>query len=275
MNAGPAYESHFGLTDRRLPIIFKPYSVAVGSDSDLVHWHEGIEMFFVTGGSGSILCDSQLLPVAAGDIVVINSNQIHRAMAGREDLVYEYLIIEPELFALVDLEPEGLHFKNVVGSDSHLWTCLHRLVEGRGRENAYGWISQEGLVLQLIGCLMEDFLLPETSGTDQEQNRIKPIKRTLAYIQSHYKEPLDVDMLCEYTGFSKYYFCRLFKQLTGQTVVNYINALRCHEAQRLLLGGSAKIEEAAYGCGYTNLSHFYRMYRRHIGHLPSEDKIKS
>ena len=115
-------------------------------------------------------------------------------------------------------------------------------------------------------------LRPEASADIQEQNRIKPIRKTLSYIRSHYKEPLDVDMLCAYTGFSKYYFCRLCKQLTGQTVIHYINALRCNEAQKLLLSGNIKIEEAAYACGYTNISHFYRMYRRHMGHLPSEDK---
>lgn len=272
MVSGPSYESHIGLTDKWLPIIFKPYIVAVGSEKDIVHWHEGIEIFFITGGQGYVLCDSLRIPACEGNIIVINSNQIHRAMAETHDLSYEYLIIEPALFELLGLEPEQLRFQSGIQKDDRLWKCLRQLVDSRDRGSAYYWIVQEGLIIQIIGWLMENYLLPEEAVDVSEQKRIKPIRKTLSYIRSHYKEPLDVDMLCAYTGFSKYYFCRLFKQLTGQTVVHYINALRCNEAQKLLVNGNVKIEDAAYACGYTNISHFYRMYRRHIGHLPSEDK---
>lgn len=272
MTERPSYESHIGLTDKRLPIIFKPYTVAAGSDHEIVHWHEGIELFFITGGNGQILCDSQLLPVSAGDIILINANQLHRAMAGDVDLNYEYLIIEPQLFERFDLEPEQLRFAARIRQSDSLWDCINKLVACRKSASGYGWITQEGLLIQLIGYLLEHFLIPFTPSDIQEQNRIRPIKKALSYIHGHYKDPLGVEMLCAYTGFSKYYFCRLFKQLTGQTVIHYINALRCHEAQKLLLAGNTNIEEAAYACGYTNLSHFYRMYRQHIGHLPSEDK---
>ena len=157
MAEGPSYESHIGLTDQWLPIIFKPYTVAVGSDRDIVHWHEGIEIFFITGGRGYVLCDSLRIPAGKGNIIVINSNQIHRAMAGSEDLKYEYLIIEPALFEMLGLVPEQLRFQSGIDNDDVLWACLRQLVDCRVRNTSYSWIVREGLIIQLIGRLMECF----------------------------------------------------------------------------------------------------------------------
>ena len=71
---------------------------------------------------------------------------------------------------------------------------------------------------------------------------------------------------------SKYYFCRAFKQATGQTVTQYINWVRCSHARRLLASGECNVGEAAERCGFHNLSYFTRVYRRQYGRVPSKEK---
>ena len=78
-----------------------------------------------------------------------------------------------------------------------------------------------------------------------------------------------MDSVCRETGFSKSYICHTFKEVTGQTVLDYVNFLRCNHARSLLASGKYNVGESALQSGFSNLSYFSRTYRRIMGELPS------
>jgi len=98
------------------------------------------------------------------------------------------------------------------------------------------------------------------------------IAKALEYINIHYVEPITVEEISKHAGFSKYYFCRSFKKATGMTLISYINSLRCTNDKRLIHSGQHNIGESAVMSGFNNLSYFSRIYKKHIGHTPSEEK---
>ena len=267
-----AYESHIGLADEQLSIIFKSDAVSPDSRNNRIHWHEGVELLFITSGSGYMLCDSQKIALKCCNIAIISSNCLHKAASDTEQMTYEYLILEPPLFELLGLTPQSLVFESVVPAPDELWDILDRLTALKNSPQPFGWMVQKGLLLQLIGHMMMHCLKNISGGSLQRHRKNEPVRKALDYIRRHYTENISLDILCEHTGFSKYYFCRLFKEMTGQTVNSYINSFRCHEVQKLLKYASVTVEEAALRCGFSNISHFYRMYKQHIGHIPSVDK---
>lgn len=267
-----AYESHIGLADEQLSIIFKSYSVSPDNRNNHIHWHEGVELLFITSGSGYVLCDAQKIPLKCGDIAIISSECLHKAASDTEIMTYEYLILEPPLFELLDLTPQNLAFEPTVTVPDNMWSILNALSALKNSPRSFGWIVQKGLLLQLIGYMMMHCLRDISDTILQRHKKNEPVRKALDYIRRHYTESISLNTLCDYTGFSKYYFCRLFKEMTGQTVSSYINSFRCHEVQKLLSYTSVTVEEAAMHCGFSNISHFYRMYKQHIGHIPSMDK---
>ncbi|ELP5185316.1 helix-turn-helix transcriptional regulator, partial [Clostridium perfringens] len=72
---------------------------------------------------------------------------------------------------------------------------------------------------------------------------------------------------------SKYYTCRTFKEVTGKTILDYINHIRCINARNLILYNGYTISESAYKSGFNNLSYFSKTYKKYMGLLPSEEKI--
>ena len=88
------------------------------------------------------------------------------------------------------------------------------------------------------------------------------------YIRSNFTKKLSLDNIAIYVGISKYHLCREFKTLTGNTIIEFINTLRCTEAKRLIEKGM-RVSEAAYTCGFDNLSYFSRTFQHIIGHEPS------
>ena len=105
---------------------------------------------------------------------------------------------------------------------------------------------------------------------ERKDKRLDMGKAAISYIQLHLSEELSVEQISAAAGFSKYYFCRGFKEITGRTVVDHINSTRCCYARRLLLSGKCNVSESAELSGFSNLSYFAKTYKKYMGELPSK-----
>ena len=63
---------------------------------------------------------------------------------------------------------------------------------------------------------------------------------------------------------------RLFKQIFGNSIFNYYQEFRMIEAARLLKEEKISVSDAGYKMGFTNLSHFSRVFKEHIGMKPKQ-----
>ena len=90
------------------------------------------------------------------------------------------------------------------------------------------------------------------------------------YIMDHYKEPIDVDSICNEIGFSKYYFCKIFKKQQGQTIHQYLNDYRIKNAKELLAYSKLSVNTIATQVGYKNNLTFIRAFERTVNMTPSE-----
>lgn len=64
-----------------------------------------------------------------------------------------------------------------------------------------------------------------------------------------------------------------FRMLTGQTVCQYIRDCRMEKARKLLRSGEYNVTEACLEVGYSNLSHFARIYKNYFGYNPKQEQI--
>ncbi|KAA6307890.1 Regulatory protein PchR, partial [termite gut metagenome] len=63
---------------------------------------------------------------------------------------------------------------------------------------------------------------------------------------------------------------RLFKQIFGNSIFSYYQAFRMKEAARLLKEEKLSVSDVGYKLGFTNLSHFSRVFKEHIGMKPKQ-----
>ena len=62
---------------------------------------------------------------------------------------------------------------------------------------------------------------------------------------------------------------RRFKKATGNTLIEYINALRMHQAAHLLRHSEAGIAEIAHQCGFKDANYFSKQFKTRFGNSPS------
>jgi two-component system response regulator YesN len=66
------------------------------------------------------------------------------------------------------------------------------------------------------------------------------------------------------------YMARAFKEAYGCTVTEYINRIRCENAERLLQSTTVPVHNIALNVGYADANYFMRMYKRFYGCNPKE-----
>jgi AraC-like DNA-binding protein len=69
---------------------------------------------------------------------------------------------------------------------------------------------------------------------------------------------------------STFYFCKLFKKVTGINFTDYVSRVRIEKAKNLLLNPNLRVSEIAYDVGFQSLTHFNRVFKRILGQSPTE-----
>ena len=83
-------------------------------------------------------------------------------------------------------------------------------------------------------------------------------------------ERWDVDRAASATSLSRRRFTELFRQVAGEPFSPALQRLRLKRVCELLASGEQSIAGAAFSCGFEDLSHFYRLFRRRYDLPPGE-----
>lgn len=73
-------------------------------------------------------------------------------------------------------------------------------------------------------------------------------------------------------NYSSKYLGKIFKEVTGESIVDYITKIKMERAKTLILSGKYKTYEVSEILGYKNTDYFTRLFKEHYGHTPLEIK---
>ena len=98
----------------------------------------------------------------------------------------------------------------------------------------------------------------------------KAILSTLIHIQTHLEGDLNLDVLAGRVGFSAYHFHRVFREILGEPVKEYIRRLRVERAAYRLKVSEETILQIALDAGFKTHESFTRAFQRQFGITPNE-----
>lgn len=103
---------------------------------------------------------------------------------------------------------------------------------------------------------------------DFSENRY--VSQALEQIRTGYADKLSVESISEKLGVSASYLSRKFKEVTGQTFLDFLNKYRVSQAIMLLNTGQYRIGEAADATGFTDYKHFCAVFKKYTLKSPSK-----
>jgi AraC-like DNA-binding protein len=137
-------------------------------------------------------------------------------------------------------------------------------------ESHYCKLKCEELLCHIFGLLLQRESVPTSN---MHMNDIKAIYAIKLHLQSHLSEPPDIAAQAREAGMSEPKMRKLFKQTFGKGVFEYFQAARMQEAARLLKENRLSVSEVGFQLGFTNLSHFSRVFQEHIGVKPKKYSV--
>ena len=84
-----------------------------------------------------------------------------------------------------------------------------------------------------------------------------------------------VSEIADLCGISTRHFTRLFRQTTGQSVLEFVNARRLERAQSYLADTALALKEIAWRLGFSDPSSFSRAFRKLAGETPQDYRLRT
>ena len=128
-----------------------------------------------------------------------------------------------------------------------------------------------GIFYMLFACLQKhiDKSQKKISRNEYSLRQKNVIDTAFSYIQNHYNETIRLEDIASQCFLTEAHFCRLFKQLTGETPIYYINKFRINKAISYLVESQLTIKEIAEKVGFYDEAYFCRCFRKYKGVPPS------
>lgn len=107
----------------------------------------------------------------------------------------------------------------------------------------------------------------ESAGHSWTNNIVSELQE---YIRGHLHDPLPLQQLSGHVSLSPSYLCKLFKQVTGETITNYIHDLKIAKATEYLADPSLSLSEIAERLGFYDQFHFSKVFKVYTNTSPSK-----
>lgn len=252
-----------------------------------LHWHDYLEILYIVEGQATLNIGSGSYEVCAGDILFVNSGQLHSGYSQNSTFVKYYAIVIDQAIFSSDLNDPyymkfifpymngKLKFPVKPEKDSSFYRKLKSHIKNIIREHKD---SQPGFEIKVkvnIYSLIIDYIrsyFPIDSadtGSEDSNQDAKSIKNLISYIYLACPRKMTVKEAANYVKLSPFYFCKVFKKVTNQTFIEFMNTFKVSRAEEFLLYTNGSISDIANDLGFCNTNYFDKVFRQMKGCSPS------
>lgn len=256
------------------------------------HWHEHLEIVYVTGGAITASINDVSYELKKGDIFLVNSNDIHYTYT-HEDARYFLLQIPPVHLERVSPRWNSLKFQEFIPGESEdgeknrnmVRACLNSQmaeifheIDGLYQEKKEGYhLLVLAAVYRLLFLLYTEGIRTEeeASGSHGALRDLERMKLCMEYVQAHYGETISLADAAGLLSITPEHFCRLFRKYTGQTFLAYVNQICMEHFYNDLLETDENITFLLDKNGITNYKGFLLKFKDRYGQSPKAVRRKN
>ena len=247
------------------------------------HLHNEYEIYYLLEGARYYFIDRRTCHVTGGSLVFIDRNQIHQtSQAG--PCSHERILISlyPSPFSEFlsstgEMSLPGFFrcHSGILTLDTEEQVLAECLLDDAAKELHE---KKTGFRHMAMSNLSRLFILAQRhmSGSSlspvlplSTQPKHRKVDEVASYIIGHYDNRLSLEMIADHFYVNKCYLSRIFKEVSGFTVNEYINMIRIRRARELLSGSSMSITEVSESVGYENITYFERVFNQYTQTSPS------
>lgn len=233
-----------------------------GGLQNLPHWHIESELILAEKGSAEVMTENTVYPLSEGGCVFIRSGAVHYIKA-ETDSVVSVMKIDSELIT------SAVGAQTTVSPLLEHHYPLKEIFERIRQEISEGEKYYEVVCTGLVTAMIAEIFRNERTEAVKSSSESTAYKELLRLIGERYAD-MTFDEAAEFMCFSKPYFSKYFRKMSGMTFSEYLNIVRVSEAVKLLSHGDLSAGEAAAAAGFGTIRSFNRIFKRYTGFTPRE-----
>ncbi|MCI6174847.1 MAG: AraC family transcriptional regulator [Clostridiales bacterium] len=255
------------------------------------HWHDEWEIVVIQTGTVRVSINGCTFCLKAGEGYFANSGVLHsaallsktgrqhamvfspRVIAAQDDLVwsrYVLPILHRTDLAYIQMTPEAVWQKDIL-----------LLAEGAWQSGAFDKpdfpLTVRSSLSQILSLMLHNIgsetKHPFTSRMQRDEQRIK---KTLRYIETHFREELTIHDIAASANISVSTLLRLYHNILHTTPIQYVLTYRLEQIQsELRTDPGSSIAKTVYSCGFNDISYFNRCFLKAYGVTPSAYRART
>lgn len=230
-------------------------------------------MLLITSGSGIFLKNKVRERVISGDCVILPPGEAIVIKVGDEALTYYRIGFE--VFGSINSESvvtgqpllDKLLQQAIISCESFS-SCLLLAEELYKQHMLIDELEQMENQLRFQKLLL--YILKQFRSTNRDTHLRKDIQDSIEYINNNFHESISIEELAMMTSTNRSSYTQLFKEITGQLPIDYLNTLRIDKAQQLLLMTEDNLQQIAQTIGYSTEYYFNRKFKNKVGLTPGK-----
>ena len=251
------------------------------------HYHQEFELSFITEGSGRRIVGDSTEDFHPGDLIFIGPRiphvwfpeGTHRRQHSGRTLESVYLLFNQEIIPAsltslpefnnirkaIHLSERGVRITgDTLNEVSRIMLQLpylnnikrlmlfYEIMDMIGQSNTFSYLASAEYV---------------KSKFETANSRVNNIHE---FLMKNYQNDIDLKEVAEVAHMAPASVCRFFKTSTGMTIFEYLNKIKIEYSCQLLLNTDLNVLDISYDCGFNNLSHFNKQFKKFIAITPTQ-----
>jgi AraC-like DNA-binding protein len=251
------------------------------------HYHQEFELSFITEGSGKRIVGDSTEEFHTGDLIFIGPRIPHvwfpeerhkRQHSGRtlesvyllfnHDILPDSLTSLPEFNNIrkaIQLSERGVRITgDTLNEVSSIMLQLPYMSNVKRLMLFYEIMDLIGQSDSFSYLASADYVKSKFETANSRVNNIHE------FLMKNYQNDIDLKEVAEVAHMAPASVCRFFKTSTGMTIFEYLNKIKIEYSCQLLLNTDLNILDISYDCGFNNLSHFNKQFKKIIAATPTQ-----
>lgn len=245
----------------------------------LFHFHNAYELIFIKDGIAEFIIDEKQYVFEKNSIIFLNQMEKHQMIPKSDKYIRYIMMIDPDYFnkrigdevlSSIFLQRPNEFQNGFILAHNHA-TLIKQMIEecviANELKKPYHEFEIMAKLTEILIILYREYAanFPAFSSG----HIIKIVSDVRKYLDAHYLEDITLYDISKYLHINKFHLMKLFKQVTGYTIKQYIILKQVAYAKNMLFYTDYDIAHIASMCGFNSASNFIRTFQTHENITPA------
>lgn len=240
------------------------------------HFHNCHQIILILKGRVDFCVNGKITGAQAGDVAIFSCYENHSVQVRSAEYERYVLHLDPEMahrkspvYSLLTDRPRGfcnvIHVEQSVAEIAEIFRALMR------ERSAKTVLAEEMEQLLVKELLIRIYRCTPLQPDSMHDELVMDIKQRF---ENHFAEPYTLSDLAKQHRISVSALSHRFREMTGVSVMAYLQSCRMAHAKQMLAQTDSSIGEIVETCGFSDNSNFSRTFRQLNGLSPTDFRRK-